>query len=85
MPPAKIANTLKSGYFLYLQERMIDMEGYVFKKGNSYLTKARFWYQHDNITDAYVFSPQEAAEIILMAENWGDSKPTEIIRCTYDG
>jgi len=60
------------------------MNGYIVKKGTSFLTKALFWYEHDYASDAYVFTAEEAAEVMRISQAWGEMKPEKFIAATFE-
>lgn len=59
------------------------MDGFVIKRGRSYLTAALFWYEHDSVSSVYVFSREEVKTIIDFASNW-DLKIESIISARYE-
>lgn len=59
------------------------MDGYIIKRGNKFLTKGLFWYEHEYAKDAYVFSASEAADVMIYALGW-ELKPEKFIAATFE-
>lgn len=58
--------------------------GYIIQSdNNSYLTASGFWFVHDNITEAYVFSQDEIDGIRVISKDW-EFKPRYLVPAIYN-
>jgi hypothetical protein len=56
-----------------------SVEGYIIQNAvGSCLAKALFWYEHENLEEAYVHSQKALEDIRAQASTW-ETKPTKLI------